>query len=297
MKTQVFKTKINRVKAAAAILTAAAVLSGTVPAFARLDELIMESAPYVSPPAVTVKTPQSFYEVKPGDTLTDIARKNGLSIETLAAANGLPDRDQIKSGQVLKVPSDCTVHRVQPGETLWDIARLYRVDVNKVATRNGLSNMNNIVVGQQLLIPYGVPGLDPALPSRGLAAWPLSWPLVGPISSPFGMRDGKPHEGIDIAVEEGTPVRPTSPGRVVFAGPRGTYGLAVIIDHGGGVRTLYAHNSKVLVTEGSSVSANTIIALAGNTGRSTGPHLHLEVLKDGIPLDPLTCLVQENYYG
>lgn len=297
MKTKIFKPKINRVKAAAAVLSAAAVLWGTCPAFARLDELLMENAPYVTPPAVTVSAPKSFYEVKPGDTLTDIARKNGLSIETLAAANELPDRDQIRAGQVLKVPSDCTVHRVQPGETLWDIARMYRVDVNIIATRNGLSNMNNIVVGQQLLVPHGVPGIDQTLPSRGLAAWPLSWPLVGTITSPFGIRDGKPHEGIDIAAEEGTPIRAAAPGRVAFAGPRGTYGLAVIIDHGGGVRTLYGHCSKVLVTEGSSVGSTTVIALAGNTGRSTGPHLHLEVLKDGLPLDPLPCLEQESYYG
>lgn len=296
MKTQILKTKIDKVKAVAAVVSAAAVLWAANPAVARLDELIVESAPYVSPPAVTVSAPQSFYEVKPGDTLSDIARKNGLSIETLAAANGLPDRDHIRAGQVLKVPSDCTVHRVQPGETLWDIARMYRVDVNVIAARNGLSNMNNIVVGQQLFIPHGVPGIE-SLSSRGVAAWPLSWPLVGTITSPFGIRDGKPHEGIDIAAEEGTPIRAAAPGRVVYAGPRGTYGLAVIIDHGGGVRTLYAHCSKVLVTEGSSVSTATVIALAGNTGRSRGPHLHLEVLKDGIPLDPLPCLEQESYYG
>lgn len=297
MKAQMIKTKIDKAKAAAAVVSALAVLWGTGPAFARLDELIVENAPYVSPPAVSISAPQSFYEVKPGDTLSDIARKNALSVETLAVANGLPDRDTIRVGQVLKVPSDCTVHHVQPGETLWDIARMYRVDVNVIAARNGLSNLNNIVVGQKLFIPHGVPGIEAALPSRGLAAWPLSWPLVGTVTSPFGIREGRPHEGIDIAAEEGAPIRAAASGRVVFAGPRGTYGLAVIIDHGGGVRTLYAHCSKVLVSEGSSVSPTTVIALAGDTGRSRGPHLHLEVLKDGIPLDPLPCLEQENYYG
>ena len=98
-------------------------------------------------------------------------------------------------------------------------------------------------------------------------------------------------------MEEGTPIRAAAPGRVVFAGPRGTYGLAVIIDHGGGVRTLYAHCSRILVSEGSSVGTATVVALAGNTGRSSGPHLHLEVLKNGIPLDPLQYLEQEIYYG
>jgi LysM repeat protein len=295
LKTTFFKTKIKWFKAAAAVTIAATVLWGACPASARLDELLMEGAPYVAPPAAGVPAPLGFYEVKPGDTLTDIAAKNGLSIETLAAANGLQNRDRIVAGQVLKVPSDCTVHRVQPGETLWDIARMYRVDVNAIAARNGLSNMNSIIAGQQLFIPHG-PGAG-SLPSRSVAAGLLSWPLVGTITSPFGMRDGKPHEGIDIAVEEGTPVRAASAGRVVFAGPRGTYGLAVIIDHGGGVRTLYAHCSKILVSEGSAVGSGTVIALSGNTGRSTGPHLHLEVLKDGVPLNPLNCLEQESYYG
>ena len=111
------------------------------------------------------------------------------------------------------------------------------------------------------------------------------------------MRDGRPHEGIDIAAEEGTPIRAAASGRVVFAGPRGTYGLAVIIEHGGGLSTLYAHCSRIMVEVGDSVGTSTVIALAGNTGNSRGPHLHLEVQKNGVPLDPLTLLEQERYYG
>jgi len=133
--------------------------------------------------------------------------------------------------------------------------------------------------------------------SRGLAAGPFSWPLVGAITSNFGMRDGRPHEGIDIAAEEGTPIRAAASGRVVFAGPRGTYGLTVIIDHGNGFRTLYAHCSRIMVEAGDAVGPSTVIALAGNTGNSRGPHLHLEVLKNGVPLDPQMFLEQERYYG
>lgn len=291
------KQKLRKLKTAAAAISAAAVLMGTNPALARLDELIVDGAPYISPPPAAVSVLQSFYEVKPGDTLTEIARKNAISMETLVAANNLKDPDSIKAGQVIKVPSDCTAHRVQPGETLWDIARMYRVAVNIIAARNGLSNINNILAGQQLFIPHGVTGCESLPSSRGILGLPLSWPVVGAITSAFGIRDGKPHEGVDIAVEEGTPIRAAAPGRVVFAGPRGTYGLAVIIDHGGGVRTLYAHCSRILVSEGSSVGTATVVALAGNTGRSSGPHLHLEVLKNGIPLDPLQYLEQEIYYG
>ncbi len=273
-----------------------AVFCSACPAFARLDELVVESAPYIAPPVMAETAAQVLYEVKPGDTLSEIARKNSLSIQTLASANSLSNLDKIRSGQLLKVPSDCLVHRVQPGETLLEIASMYKADVNLIGVRNGLSNLNSIVVGQKIFIPHAARGTESSV-SRGPALCPMSWPLAGVITSPFGMREGRPHEGIDIAAEEGTPVRATAAGRVVFAGPRGTYGLAVILDHGNGTRTLYAHCSRLLVAEGSSVDASTIIALSGNTGRSTGPHLHLEVLKNGVPFNPLIYLDEESYYG
>ncbi len=296
MTKQFFNLHINLIRAVTAMFLAAVILLGTSPAMARLDELIVGNK-YISPPVALVEDDnQSLYEVKPGDTLTDIARLNGISLETLALANRLPDRDHIKAGQRLKIPSDCIVHLVQPGETLLDISKLYHVNVNVIAARNGQADPNTILAGQKLMIPRSFPALGPP-PSRGLAAGWLSWPLYGAISSPFGLRDGKPHEGIDIAVEEGTPIRAAAPGRVVFTGSRGTYGLAVIIDHGDGLRTLYAHCSKILVAEGDPVDTTTVLALAGNTGKSTGPHLHLEVLMNGTPLDPLNYLEQEHYYG
>lgn len=296
MTKQFKRPYIKQVWPLAAALFAAVIFAGTSPALARLDELIVGNK-YITPPVALVEDDnQRLYEVKPGDTLTDIARLNGISLETLAALNKLSDKDHIKAGQSLEIPSDCIIHLVQPGETLLGISSNYHVDVNVIAARNGQSDLNTILAGQKLRIPRNVPGIEP-LPSRGLAAGWLSWPLQGIISSPFGMRDGKPHEGIDIAVEEGTPIRAAAPGRVVFAGPRGTYGLAVIVDHGDGVRTLYAHCSKILIAEGASVDTATVLALAGNTGRSTGPHLHLEVLKNGTPLNPLNYLEQERYYG
>jgi len=281
-----------KLKTAAAIVSALFILWAG-PAVARLDEHINEDAAGVAPPAAAAVS-RGLYEVKPGDTLTSIARENGVSLDALALENGLADRDSIFAGQLLRLPVDCAVHQVRPGETLSEIAGTYRVDMSAIAFRNGLSDVNNIMAGRQLLIPRGD---EPALPVGGLPARPLAWPLVGAITSPFGLRDGKPHEGIDIAAEENTPIRAAAPGRVVFAGPRGTYGLAVIIDHGGGMRTLYAHCAKVLVSEGNIVDTATVIALAGNTGRSTGPHLHLEVLRNSVPLDPLLFLEQKSYYG
>lgn len=114
----------------------------------------------------------------------------------------------------------------------------------------------------------------------------LLYPLTGTLSSPFGERWGKMHEGIDIAVSEGTAVKAAECGTVIFAGDGGTYGNLVRIDHGNGVVTAYAHLSKINVSVGQIVNSETQIALSGNTGRSTGPHLHFEIVKSGTPLDP-----------
>lgn len=300
MQKEVNFKQINRFRATAAIVFTAALLLVSNPAFARLDELLVNDAPYINPPAVTGAASMNYYAVKEGDTLWDIARRNGVTIEVLAAVNELFDHNHIRAGQVLKVPSDCTVHRVQPGETVSDIARMHRVNIESIAARNGLVNVDSIIIGQQLYIPLGArpESIPEAMPSRGFDMMiAFGWPLTGNITSPFGIRDGRPHEGIDIAAYEGTPIRASAPGRVVFAGPRGTYGLTVIVDHGGGWRTLYAHCSKLLVTEDSVVDQTTVIALAGSTGRSFGPHLHLEILRDGRPLDPLNFLEQVRYYG
>lgn len=111
-------------------------------------------------------------------------------------------------------------------------------------------------------------------------------PAKGVISSEFGERWGKNHEGLDIAVPVGTPVKSAEGGTVLFCGDGGTYGNLVKIDHGNGIVTAYAHLSEITVEEGQIVGANTQIALSGNTGRSTGPHLHFEIVKDGVPLNP-----------
>ncbi|MDD3653253.1 MAG: M23 family metallopeptidase [Desulfotomaculaceae bacterium] len=281
-----------------AIILVLVIMWTVSPAAARLDERILDGGPYIMPPPTIEAVAHTLYEVKPGDTLSNIAMGSGVSEEVLAAANGLLDRDRIHAGLLLIVPSGYTVHLVQSGETLSGIARKYRVDASLIAARNKLSNVDNIIAGSQLTIPCKNADNGAAMPViAGVQVRPLAWPLIGTITSSFGLRDGRPHEGIDIAAEENTPMRAAAPGRVVFAGPRGTYGLAVIIDHGSGMRTLYAHCAKLFVTEGSVVDSTTVIALAGSTGHSTGPHLHLEVLLNGVPIDPLTCLSQESYFG
>ena len=118
----------------------------------------------------------------------------------------------------------------------------------------------------------------------------LIWPVNGPVTSGFGVRWGRMHTGIDIAVPTGTPVHASASGVVVYAGWMSGYGNLVAIDHGGGLATAYAHNSTLLVSAGQHVSQGDVISLSGSTGHSTGPHVHFEVRVNGVPVDPLNYL-------
>lgn len=300
--------KSNKIfSAALGALLLVGVLAG--PARAALDELILEDTPYYAGPAVeyndtgspgTEAAPAAAgtgqYTVCPGDTLIAIAGRFGVDVHNLAALNQLSDRDFIREGQVLKIPGGLLTHRVEFGQTLWDIARRYGVSIEQVASINRIADRDHLVEGQKLIIPPDGAPAPVANISRGMPLFEkMNFPVVGWISSPFGIRDGRPHEGVDIAADSGEPIKAAKAGRVVFSGPRGTYGLTVIIDHGDGLRTLYAHSSKLLVAEGEWVDAGQTIALVGSTGRSTGPHLHMEVLYHGTPCDPM--LFMESAYA
>lgn len=121
----------------------------------------------------------------------------------------------------------------------------------------------------------------------------LAWPARGPLTSAFGLRRHplfgivRPHHGVDIAAPWGTPVRAAAAGTVVYAGWFGGYGKLVVVDHGGGIATLYGHLSSIAVSAGQPVAAGDLVGRVGSTGYSTGPHLHFEVRVDGRPVDPL----------
>ncbi|MGH9042673.1 MAG: M23 family metallopeptidase [Acidimicrobiia bacterium] len=114
----------------------------------------------------------------------------------------------------------------------------------------------------------------------------LAWPVSGTLTSGFGPRGGRHHDGIDLAVATGTPVRAARAGRVIAAGSSGGYGLKVDLDHGGGLVTRYAHLSRIDVRYGTDVTGGATIGLSGNTGESTGPHLHFEVRRNGAAHNP-----------
>ncbi len=124
----------------------------------------------------------------------------------------------------------------------------------------------------------------------GVSSSGLSWPTSGPVTSGFGYRWGRLHAGIDIAPGYGTPVKAAKGGTVIMAGTNGGYGNCVIIDHGGGLTTLYGHMSKLTVGDGESVKQGEQVGNVGSTGSSTGPHLHFETRMGGSPQNPMRFL-------
>ncbi|MDZ7609938.1 MAG: M23 family metallopeptidase [Eubacteriales bacterium] len=270
-------------------LVAGAILSLTVfvPAEARLDERItVEHKNQESAPSAT-----ALYRVKAGDNLWTIAERHRTDVQTLAEINGLGDGDFIREGQSLTLPGGAIGtqrHLVRDGENLSVIAERYRVSVSQLLRENSLTNPDFVRPGQELLIPVASTG-GPVTPA-GTEWRSLVWPTMGPMTSGFGIRDGNPHYGIDVAADHGQEIWAAAAGRAIHAGPAGTFGLLVILDHGGGFTTYYAHCSAVSVKVGERVDAGQQIAYIGSTGRSFGPHLHFETRWDGKPYDPLLYL-------
>ena len=185
---------------------------------------------------------------------------------------------------------------MRPGETLAVIGRTYGIAWETLAEVNHLADPNRIDVGQSLSIPTGQEGgrngILPAMrPARFPTERPLRWPVEGVVRSSFGPRGGRFHAGVDIAGPKGTPIVAAADGLVIFSGrgPNG-YGNIVMLDHAGGLVTLYAHNDRNVVREGDRVRGGQVVALVGKSGRAWGPHLHFEVHKDGRLADPLMWL-------
>jgi lipoprotein NlpD len=193
-----------------------------------------------------------------------------------------------------------TWHVVAPGETLETIARRADVPMADLVEINGLEDAGEARPGRLIFVlaspgqPPGLPGDQGAMPALVAASTPLRWPLAPAriiVGSPFGTREGRPHEGIDLPAPVGTPVFAAADGRVVYAGNgiRG-YGNLVVVRHAGDLLTVYAHNSVLLVAQGQPVRAGDRIALVGQSGRATGPHLHFEVRAGQVPRNPMGFL-------
>jgi murein DD-endopeptidase MepM/ murein hydrolase activator NlpD len=156
-----------------------------------------------------------------------------------------------------------------------------------------LAHTGGTGIGEMVARELGGEEAARALPEPHIPAGPsLGWPVHGRVTSRFGLRrdplsgETSFHPGIDLAVPEGTPVHAVASGRVVESGWRGGYGKVVVVDHGQGYSSLYAHNRELLVSCGAWVDGGFPLALSGSTGRSTGPHVHFEVRRGGVPVDP-----------
>lgn len=236
--------------------------------------------------------------VAAGDTLARIASLMNVTTAQLMADNNLVSASDIAIGETLYATSDGIVHVIKSGQTLTDISITYGVPINKITQANGITDPGRIFAGKRIVIPGATTALWQAVIrlSHGKQTR-FIWPLEGKITSPFGWRihpvlgTRQHHNGIDIDVPVGTMVRAAAPGKVLLIenDPEG-YGTAVVLKHTDGYLTLYGHLSKVLVSKGQYVEVGQPIAESGNTGLSTGPHLHFEVRNGEFPVDPMRYL-------
>ncbi len=268
-------------------------------------------APFQDPHTQVSQKPRSEIieiKVESGDTTSGVAQKFGISTDTIKWANDLESLDSLKPGQTLKIlPVTGVSIKVSGGDTVESLAKKYSADQQGIVDFpfNDVPDDFKLKVGQLLIIPDGSPPEAPAAPKskpqpQYLAQGPKSpafdapfgasfiWPTAGLITQYFAWY----HPGVDIANRSAPGIAATDAGVVVVAGwPDGAgYGNRVVLDHGNGYKSLYAHLSNVYVSVGDRVSRGQLIGQMGSTGRSTGTHLHLEIHYKDTPVNPLAIL-------
>lgn len=242
------------------------------------------------------------HTVVAGDTLYGISQKYKLSAETLVFANKALETnpDLLRVGQQLMVlPVDGIYHTVAKGDTVEKIAKTYKVqpqaiinyDWNKLDPRNP-----TLTVGQAIIVPGGKKELPvqraqvysgPVPAGAKVGSGRFVWPTSGYVTQGYK----RLHPALDIARAIGTPVKAADSGYVVAAGwSNEGYGKYIVINHGNSFQTLYAHLDQIYVSVGDVVGQGAVIGAMGSTGRSTGPHLHFEIHKNGVKLNPQSFL-------
>lgn len=251
--------------------------------------------------SATARSQAQVYTVQTDDTIAGIAAQFNISTNTVLWANGLTSKSVIQVGDHLTIlPTTGVFHTVASGDTLLAIANKYDVDALDIASYNGLSDTHQLSIGQKLIVPDGyikpqtAPRISPT--NSRLADGPtpppltvdgagFAWPTTTRHISQY-FKWG--HTGIDIDNQARPPVYAANSGTVEFAGWLGGYGNLVIVNHGSGISTYYAHLGKFYASSGQSVAKGDAIGQIGSTGRSTGPHVHFEVRKYGRPVNPLS---------
>lgn len=246
------------------------------------------------------------YRVQEGDTVSSIAQKFGVTMDTIIWENNLKSVDAIKVNQILKIlPVTGAEHTVKRGETIYSIAKDYKVDAQNIIDYpfNTFANDETfaLAAGQNLIIPDGIKPKEVVVDTstyatRTVAPVPgvvgegnFMWPTSGHISQRYYWY----HQAVDIANPSNPDILASQGGTVVTAGwNAGGYGNYVVIDHGNGYKTLYAHmvNNSIVVKPGQVVTQGQKLGVMGSTGRSTGTHLHFEVISPNGKLNPLTVL-------
>ncbi|MFW6281490.1 MAG: peptidoglycan DD-metalloendopeptidase family protein [bacterium] len=243
------------------------------------------------------------YVVQSGDTLSGIADDYNTTVKSIKKLNSLKS-NSINIGQELSIPKtgvgggddrnvySTIYHEVHAGDVLSLIARRYGVDTETIKLANNIKN-NVIYVGETLAIPHIKRDVNqPFTLTKGA----FIWPVLGRISSSYGYRihpirkERHFHGGIDISVPIGTEIRAAASGKVIQSGYINGFGKTVVIDHGDNIKSLYAHNSKLLITAGADVGLGQVIALAGSTGVSTGSHLDFRIYYKEETVNPIKYL-------
>ncbi len=235
----------------------------------------------------------SIYVVRVGDSLSEIAKMFNVSNNTILWANNLTSFKSVHPGDTLVIlPVTGIEHVVLKGETLAGIVKKYKGDMQDVLNFNNLSSGAALVVGDTIVIPDGVDApliTTSSVKTSSTATEKLISSAGGPVISGYYLRPiigGKKtqglhgYNGVDLGTPVGTPVMASCPGTVMVSrdsGWNGGYGEYIVIQCSNGTQTVYGHLSKTSVSAGASVVQGQVIALSGNTGRSTGPHLHFEI--------------------
>jgi len=241
------------------------------------------------------------YKVQSGDTVSKVASIYQVNVDTIKWANNLSSVDEIKPGDTLAVPPvSGIVHKVKKGETLASLTKKYKADAQTVATYpfNYIDDTLKLRVGQTLFLPGGKPPPPTPLPTApsGPRNYPIfyaggsglfAWPVAGSLNqSPSWW-----HPAIDIGAPYGAPVKAAMGGTITTAGFNGYgFGNYVVIDHGNGYTSAYAHMNAINVGVGQNVARGQLVGAVGCTGFCTGSHLHLEIKRGGSFVNPLSVL-------
>jgi len=235
--------------------------------------------------------------VRRGETIYRIARAYGIDPTDLMETNGVADPRTVAVGTELFVPGAPRVLEVPPAPVPGDPAHATATPPLTHAPTSTTTSTSTTPTATRPPSPTSAhperSAADGGAESKGAESKgdaPLMWPLKGVLYGRYGVRAGRRHDGIDIAAPEGTTVLAAAAGTIIYAGEQAGYGAIVIVRHENGLVTLYAHNARLLVGDGARVRRGEPIAKVGQTGRTTGPHLHFEVRDGTRPRNPLLYL-------